>query len=161
MAIRWSGLLLAAGMLASGRWVEAAVAMLVALAQVIAWRSALPRPWETLLSLTALVAAISSYLDLYARITWWDVPVHLVLTGALAVLAGWVLRREEVRPWQIVLGGVVLAIIWELMEQWGHARVDDRIHVTPGDTAGDITAGVVGSLLAAWLFTRRGAHDRP
>ena len=76
-------------------WVETAVAMLVALAQVVGWRSRLPLPWEVATSAGCLIAAISSYLLFYERFPWWDVPVHTALTGLLAVLVARVIRSAS------------------------------------------------------------------
>lgn len=152
--VRWSGLALAIALALGGDLVEAAVAMLVALAQVVAWRTGLPRGWEIALSGVALVAAISSYLDLYARWSWWDLPVHCVLTGLVGVLGAWVWKRREVQAWHVLVCGSALAVIWELMEQWGHHRVDASIHVPAADTLGDLMAGVIGAALAGWWFAR-------
>lgn len=146
---RWSGLAMALALALSGRWVDAWVAMLVALAQVVAWRSDLPRRWEAATTIVALVAAVSSYAHLYERVPGWDVPVHAALTGCLAVLAAHVLRRPSTRT--IICAGAVMAVGWEVLELWGHQQVDARVEVAPWDTAGDIAAGLGGSLVAARL----------
>lgn len=156
LPVRWSGLALAAGLFATGHGVQGAVAMLVALAQVVAWRSPLPQAWEIALSASALLAAISSYRDLYARIPWWDVPVHALLTGLLAVLAAVVVRRP--RPGPMLVAGAVLAVIWELLELWGHLVVDPSIDVRPIDTAGDLLSGMIGTAIAALIWRRTRAR---
>src|SRR5699024_9756151 len=94
LLVRWSGLAMAASFAVAGMWVEVAVSMLVALAQVVTWRSRLPWGWESATSLACLVAAVSSFLLLYERLPGWDKPVHAVLTGLLAVLAVHVLSAS-------------------------------------------------------------------
>ncbi|MGP9695216.1 hypothetical protein ACT3TZ_11430 [Brachybacterium sp. AOP25-B2-12] len=154
LVIRWTGLMLAVVFVLRGQWVEAAVSMLVALVQVLAWRTRLPRPWEVYASLTSLLAAVSSFFLLYERIGWWDVPVHILTTGAVAVLAGWVLRRERLRGRLIVACGMVLSLVWEGLELWGHVVVDPRVYVAVWDTVGDVASGALGSVIAAWVWTR-------
>lgn len=157
LLMRWSGLLMAAAFALAGAWVEVAVAMLVALGQVVAWRSRLPLPWELATSATCMVAAVSSYLLLYERIPAWDMVVHALLTGLVAVLAARVVRSPEPGPVAVVVTGLVLAVVWELMELAGHLWVDDSVHVPPVDTALDVLAALVGSVVGALLWHRRGA----
>lgn len=157
LAVRWSGLALAAGLAVAGMRVEAAVAMLVALAQVTGWRSRLPLPWEIATSAIALTAATSSYLMLYERIGWWDMPVHFALNGVLAVLVARVVRSPWPSTAEVVVTGAVLAVVWELMELAGNRWVDSSIHVPPADTAGDLAAGLAGTVAAALLW--RGQRD--
>lgn len=160
LPVRWSGLAMAAGLAAAGHGVEAAVAMLVALAQVLGWRLRLPTPWEIALSATCLIAAVSSYADLYARIAWWDLPVHAALTGQLAVLGAVATGRRR-SPRAVIALGAVLALVWEALERWGHVHVDATIHVSAPDTALDVAAGVLGSVLAAIPWARTGAAGGP
>lgn len=164
LAMRWSGLALALGFAALQMWVEAAVAMLVALAQVVGWRWRLPIRWEAATSAACLIAAGSSFLLLYERIPWWDIPVHFALNGLLAVLVAHVVRSPSPSARAIVMTGAVLAVVWELMELAGSRWVDPSIHVAPADTALDIAAGLGGAASAAlvWRRTRRigRAHRR-
>ncbi|WAL39405.1 hypothetical protein BRM1_08945 [Brevibacterium sp. BRM-1] len=165
LAARWSGLVLAVGLFTSGwrrpggcsLWVEGLVALLVGLEQVVAWRTRLPVRWEIAGSTATMAAAISSYLDLYARIWWWDLAAHALVTGVLAVLAAWLIRRP--RPGAIVAAGLVLALSWEAMELWGHAYVDSTVNVAPWDTVGDLAAGLMGSVGAAALWRARGTSE--
>lgn len=154
LVMRWSGMAMAAGFALAGMWVEVAVSMLVALAQVVGWRSRLPLTWEAATSAGSLIAAISSFLLLYERIPWWDVPIHFLLTGVLAVLVTRVVRSRTPRPAEVVVTGVMLAVVWELMELAGHHWVDPTVHVAPADTAGDIVAGLAGALTAGLLWHR-------
>lgn len=171
LPVRWSGLALAAALCVAGLWVETAVALLVALAQVIAWRSRLPRRWEVALTVVALTAAISSYLRLYERISWWDIPVHGALNGLLAVLAVRFLSALRLASQSspagisgrraIIVAGAVLAVVWELLELAGWRWVDSSVYVAPHDTALDIAAGLTGTVIAAALWHRRPRPRRP
>ncbi|WP_394216551.1 hypothetical protein [Brachybacterium vulturis] len=160
LLMRWSGLGLALGFAACQQWVEVAVAMLVALAQVVAWRHRLPLPWEAAVSAACLTAAVSSFLLLYERFPWWDVPVHVTVTGVLAVLVAHVVRRGSPSARAIMATGAVLAVLWELMELAGARWVDPSIYVAPADTALDIAAGVIGAAAAALLWHRPGRAER-
>ena len=137
LLMRWSGLAMAAGFAIHGLWVETAVSLLVALAQVVGWRSRLPIAWEATTSAVCMVAAISSFLLLYERIPWWDVPIHVLLTGLLAVLVARAVRSPAPRAAEVIVTGVLLAVIWELMELAGHHWVDPTVYVAPADTALD------------------------
>lgn len=157
LPVRWSGLALAAGFAVAGLWVEVAVSMLVALAQVVAWRSHLPTRWEIATSLVCLIAAISSFLLLYEKLPWWDLPVHAALTGLLAVLVARVLHRARPTAARVITTGMLLAVVWEMLELAGHGWVDSTVHVAPADTLTDLLAGAAGTVLAALLWRRRAA----
>lgn len=114
-----------------------------------------------------LVAAWSNVLDLYRTLPWWDIPVHFVLAGALAVVTylflarRGIVRSPEDRDFTttaaIVLTtalGLALGALWEMVEWFGYAYLTDDIYVTYGDTIGDMAAGGVGALLAGWLMAR-------
>ena len=159
LPVRWSGLAMALVLALLGHWVEAAVAMLVALGQVVGWRSRLPLPWEVATSAACLISAISSYLLLFERISWWDIPVHAVLNGLLAVLVARVVRCPDPSAAEVIVTGAVLAVVWELMELAGHHWVDSSVYVAPADTAGDLLAAIGGSVVAALLW--RGRHRPP
>lgn len=154
LPVRWSGLAVAAGFAVLGMWVETAVAMLVALAQVVGWRSRLPLPWEVTTSAGCMIAAISSFLLLYERFPWWDVPVHGALTGLLAVLVARVVRSASPSAADVLVTGAALAVIWELMELAGWRWVDSTVDVAPLDTALDLAAGWVGAAAATLLWRR-------
>jgi len=157
LAMRWSGLALAIGLASFGMWVETAVALLVALAQVVGWRWRLPVPWEMATSGVCVVAAISSFLNLYEQIPWWDVPVHFALTGLLAVLVARVVRPKMLSLADVVVTGALLAVIWEVMEFAASRWVDSTVYVAPTDTALDIATGLGGSIATALLWRRRNA----
>ncbi|MGP9539839.1 hypothetical protein ACT3SP_17720 [Brachybacterium sp. AOP43-C2-M15] len=159
LPVRWSGLALAAGFAASGLWVEVAVAMLVALAQVVGWRTRLPLPWEVATSALCLLAAVSSFLLLYERFPWWDMPVHAALTGVLAVLVARVVRTRSPSVTEVAVTGAVLAVLWEVMELAGWHWVDSSVHVAPLDTALDLVAGMAGAVGAGLVWQRPGRDE--
>ncbi len=130
-----------------------------------------PGPFDLAFAVTVLVAAWSGVLGWYANISWWDIPVHLLSTGACAAMACFLLsrahvvmrlrhRRGDVRHATrlIVLTfafGLSVAVLWEFVEWFGHTFISSSIHVGYLDTIGDMAAGAIGSLiaglcLAAW-----------
>ncbi|SKC45543.1 hypothetical protein [Krasilnikoviella flava] len=108
-----------------------------------------------------LAAAWCAVAGLYERVEGLDLLVHAVATGALAALAHQVLTRGGVAVSPVrhrataaltTAGlGVLLAVVWELLEAAGHTFVDDSIHVTYPDTVGDLAAALAGSVAAALL----------
>jgi len=116
---------------------------------------------------TILGAAWCAQLGLYQQVAWLDLVVHTVATGATAALGYLVLLRlrlttAEDRPRTaalVTIGlGVVLALVWELLELAGHTFLDDGIFVAPVDTAGDLAAALLGSVVAAAVVARRVAR---
>ena len=123
--------------------------------------------FDLLASVTILVAAWSNVFDLYTRIAWWDVVIHLVCTGVLAALvyvlcasAGIVAAPGTpsfTGRAAVVLAtafGLALSAVWEMIEWLGKTFVTDEIFVTYGDTIGDMAVGGVGALLAGFLLAR-------
>lgn len=124
------------------------------------------RAWaDVWVCLVLLVAAFSNVVDLYRTLGWWDIPVHAVVAGTVAVLSYLLLARWEVVPAPssarfstvgvVVLTtvlGLALGAVWEMVEWFGYAVITDEIHVTYDDTIGDMAAGGVGALLGGWLL---------
>lgn len=114
-----------------------------------------------------LVAAWSNVLDLYRSLPWWDIPVHVVVAGTVAVVAYLLLARRDIVPPPgtprftgtavVVLTavmGLALGAVWEMIEWFGYAVITDEIHVTYDDTIGDMAAGGLGALAAGWILAR-------
>ncbi|NMR19447.1 hypothetical protein [Cellulomonas fimi] len=115
-----------------------------------------------------LVAAWSNPLELYESIWWWDLAVHAVTPGIVAVVLLLVLVRRDVLPAPstaptrrrvgsvlLVTGlGTALAVLWELTEWAGHSFVADSINVGYVDTMGDLAVGGLGAVVAGVLVTR-------
>lgn len=134
------------------------------------------RPWfDVVTCVVVLVAAWSNVLDLYRTITGWDLLLHGVCTGVLAIVLAVVIERtgvaaltrdDGVRPRTplVMLPLLALAIsaVWEMIEWVGWAFLSDDIFVTYQDTIGDMVLGGVGGVLAGALLAwtrveRRGA----
>lgn len=114
-----------------------------------------------------LVAAWSNVADLYRTLGWWDIPVHAVVAGTVAVMSYLLLARWEMVPPPASAGftatgavvltmvlGLALGAVWEMVEWFGYAVITDEIHVTYDDTIGDMAAGGVGALVGGWLLAR-------
>lgn len=118
---------------------------------------------------TVLLAAWAAELDWYLAVGWLDVVVHAAATGLIAAVVHVLLVRlgavapvtaPEVRRPRLGSGvvtaslGVALAVVWEMLEWFGHTQIDDRIQVGYTDTMGDLTAGAVGAVVAGVLLAR-------
>ena len=114
-----------------------------------------------------LTATWSNVFDLYTSVPGWDLLLHLLCTGMLAIVAALVLTRTKVV--QITRGGGVrartplvllplialaLSAVWEMVEWLGKAYLSDDIFVTYQDTIGDMVFGGLGGLLAGLLLSR-------
>lgn len=133
------------------------------------------RAWfDVVACATVLVAAWSNVFDLYRAITGWDLLLHGVCTGVLAVIAAVVLERCGVvaltrdtgarpRTPLVLLPLIALAIsaVWEMIEWLGWAFLSDEIFVTYQDTIGDMVFGGLGGILAGVLLARVRLARRP
>ncbi|MCS5713962.1 hypothetical protein NVV95_05290 [Herbiconiux sp. CPCC 205716] len=118
-----------------------------------------------------LVAAWSNVFDLYTRIWWWDIAVHLVATGVVAVLAfllvarlGLVALSPGARVVLCAAFGLAASALWEMVEWLGKTFVSSSIFVTYDDTIGDMAVGGVGALGAGVVLavlSARGSARRP
>ncbi|MBD7995559.1 hypothetical protein H9639_09655 [Arthrobacter sp. Sa2CUA1] len=161
----------AVSLLAALLWygpVEAALFALVALGLLVS--RALPAAplFSSLYGLTLLAAAWSSVLDLYARISWWDLAVHFAATGGIAVMAWYLLAAfgaVTARPYGrqlpsfvvtalVTALGLALSVLWEFAEWWGHTFVDETVNIGYQDTLGDLAAGGLGALASGYLLER-------
>ena len=144
--------------------VDVALFLLVLMGTLISRSLDISRLLDGLYGLTLLTAAWSSVLDLYARIGWWDLPVHFAATGVIAAVTYFLLSRlgavpvpggrssppaaRFALPVLVLALGLALSVLWELGEWWGHTFVDGTINVGYQDTMGDLAAGGLGALLA-------------
>ena len=117
--------------------------------------------------LILLIAGWSNVLDLYTRIDWWDIAVHVSCTAVLAALVYLLLAQLEVVPdaraprtspaTPIVLTttlGLALSAIWEMVEWIGKTFISAEIFVEYNDTIGDMAVGGLGALAAGVLLAR-------
>ena len=131
----------------------------VMLSRMIGLRSGL----DLIACVTVFVAAGSNVIDLYRTWTGWDLVVHVVCTGVLAVIALVLLDDAGVigstgrRRTPIVvatIAGLALSAVWEMVEWFGYRFITDAIFVTYDDTIGDMMAGGAGALIAGVLASR-------
>lgn len=124
------------------------------------------RPWLDVTYCGWLIfGGWAAQLDWYMTIDWLDLVVHGVVTGLVATMAHLTLVRVGALPARLPrLGtvcvvasfGMLLAVVWEFGEWFGHAVIDDRIQVGYEDTLSDLAAGMVGAFASAWLVGPRG-----
>lgn len=123
---------------------------------------ALGAPWPLDLAYVAalLLAGWAAVLDLYRSVPGLDLVVHAAATGLVALMVHLLLLRVGPR---VGLGDsaaltvgltLLLAVLWEAGEWWGHLTLDDRIQVGVPDTLGDLGAGALGAVAAMWLVRR-------
>jgi hypothetical protein len=162
-AVRLAGL---GSLLVAVVWFDAvavALMFLVLGGLVVPRLLAVPGPLDVTYGVAVLVAAWSGVLDVYTAVRWWDLVVHAVVTGLVAVLAyGLVVRlgvaldpadvaRRSHRVGVPVLTtalGLGLSVLWEIGEWLGHTYLEPSIFVSEVDTLGDLAAGGVGSFVA-------------
>ena len=156
-AVAWPDL---GGLKAKGIGVRAAVYPLgLAALPVIWWLARQVRPqvrsfsWvaDVCCSLPILVDLLGNRLNLFDRIWWWDDAMHLAMHGLLT--AGLLLQfgRRADRA-QLFLAAAAFAgvsgLAWELGEYVAFMRFGIELSGAYLDTLGDLTLGMVGSLLA-------------
>lgn len=162
-------------------WAEVARFALVLVGLLVPRLAKVPRPFDLAYCATLLLAAWSGVAGWYAAITWWDLLVHTVTTGAVAAMVYLVLARLEVvhdlhdrrrlshHHVSVVLLTVTLGfatgVLWEFWEWFGNRYLQGSIHVGYTDTIGDLAADGTGSLLAglglvAWASAGWGTHRR-
>jgi hypothetical protein len=111
-----------------------------------------------------LLGGAFSVLGTYKVVEWLDLVVHLVMLAVLtktltnmlvhhAMLPDASTRRQAAGILVAVTGlGVLLAVLWEIGEWAGHTFVNPEVGVGYEDTLGDLVAGSLGSLIAAFWF---------
>ncbi|WP_314423475.1 hypothetical protein [uncultured Microbacterium sp.] len=119
---------------------------------------------------TVLVAAWSNVFDLYRTVTGWDLVLHFLCTGVLAVIAAVILtrtgvvalvasvddsgpsRRRRTPVTLVPLVALAISAVWEMIEWLGWRYLSDDIFVTYEDTIGDMVLGGVGGIAAGILL---------
>lgn len=168
--------------------VAVALYSLVLLGQTVVRLAPLRAPVQAGTAVILVAAAWAAMLDAYQLIPWLDLVAHVVATGLLAALVaaavlrlGWLPSRPPARPghaapWSAGVPGpaalrtihtlftaglgALLAVLWEVGEWAGHTLLDPAIQVGYVDTVGDLTAGVLGAVLAG-LFLDQLVQDGP
>ena len=121
--------------------------------------------FDIVYGVTVLVAAWSNVLDLYSSVSWWDLVVHFVCTGVLAVMVYLGLSRVRVVPDRRGPGsprrtpliltaaiGLALSALWEMIEWAGWRFISDDIYVAYQDSIGDMAVGGLGALIGGVLL---------
>ena len=149
--------------------VDVALFLLVLMGTLVSRCLEISRLFDGVYGLTLLTAAWSSVLDLYARVGWWDLPVHFASTAVIAAMTYFLLSRlgavtlpggrtapaltRLTMPVLVLSLGLAVSVLWELGEWWGHSFVDTTINVGYQDTMGDLAAGGLGALLAGLVMS--------
>lgn len=140
------------------RWIDVAVLLLVGLGQVVAFLCFRNGYARGATSLVMLIAGVSAAEQVYSSIWWWDLVIHFLCLYVLVWIAwNYALRKSPSRgrlPARQRLAicslmGLVLAVVWEVMELLGFLLVTPDIHIPPLDTISDVIVGVLGAALVA------------
>lgn len=164
-ALRLLGVL---GVVAAAIWLQptdAGIAALALPALMLPRMLGLAAWFDVAACIVVLVAAWSNVFDLYRSIAGWDLVLHFVCTGVLAIVAAVILTRTRVVPLTrddevrrrtpiVLLPLIALAIsaVWEMIEWLGWAFISDDIYVTYQDTIGDMVLGGLGGVAAGILL---------
>ncbi|MBF4461378.1 MULTISPECIES: hypothetical protein [unclassified Rathayibacter] len=172
-AVRMAGALSIVAAALGWGLVDVAVFGLAAIGLVLPRFLGIRAALDAAFGIALLVASWSSVLDLYAAWTTWDLVVHGVLNGLVAVVAFLLAARAGVVPPVAGQGGplapavvlcvcfgITAGVLWEWGEWAGHRFIDSSIFVGYDDTLGDLAAGALGSLLAGSLMRYWSATSR-
>lgn len=123
---------------------------------------------------TVLVAAWSNVIDLYRTVPGWDLLIHVVCTGVLAMMLYVLAARTGVVPGVlrarpparipivfITATGLAISAVWEMVEWAGYTFITAEIFVDYVDTIGDMAAGGLGALLGGIIAARVRLVERP
>ncbi|QIG39885.1 hypothetical protein G5T42_10640 [Microbacterium sp. 4R-513] len=155
-----------AGVLIAAIWLTPMDAGILALALpvLLVPRFVGVRAWfDIVFCAIVLLAAWSNVLDLYSRIATWDLVMHCVCTGVIAVMTYLAFARLRIvleplgrlRRAPLMLGPMIalaVSAVWEMIEWIGWAFVSSDIYVGYQDTIGDMAAGGVGGIAAGVLL---------
>ncbi len=114
---------------------------------------------DAILTTSLIIAAWSNIYELYTSIVWWDLVVHFICAGGLAVASYLFLARFGAVPapgtpmftpaGAIILTtalGLALGVLWEIVEWIGFTYITSQIYVTYEDTISDLIVGGIGAL---------------
>lgn len=116
------------------------------------------------LQLLFLASGWFAVLGAYQAVSWLDIPMHFLSTGAVAWLAWAVLvgsgglpaqassRAETVAQVVVITAlGAVASVLWELGEWYGYSFTVSDVGVGYDDTIGDMFFGTLGALATGLL----------
>lgn len=127
-----------------------------------------PRPYphdaDILLVSPFIVDTVGNYLALYDRLVWFDDAAHTVTWMLLVLAVGALILRLRLPPWNtaaLCIGfGAASHIVWEIGEYVVMNTGATGLHLTYGDTIGDLAMSFTGSAIAG-LITGWRADRRP
>jgi len=135
------------------------------------WRrqSKYPFAADILITLPFLIDTAGNSLDLYDTVEWWDDANHLVnwvlLSGGFGALVTRLGHGFWISAALVVGFGATTAIIWEIAEYVAFIRVSPELETAYIDTLGDLTLGLLGSVVASvisgWAARRLQSHPVP
>jgi hypothetical protein len=123
-----------------------------------AWKDRASFPWlaDLMITITCFSDILGNRMDLYDRIVWFDDLMHFVNTGLIAgAVVLLTLHRSTglLRVIERALAvGATGAIAWELAEYVAFIRGGTEREFAYTDTLGDLTLGVLGSLVTALVI---------
>ncbi len=114
-----------------------------------------PYPYlaDNLLVVPPLTDVLWNTLDTYERVSWWDDLNHLANSAIFAAVIGLWAARYRLGP-VVVCGlavglGMTLQVLWEIGEYVTFLAQSADVASLYGDTIGDLTFDLVGSLAGA------------
>lgn len=115
---------------------------------------------DAVLTTSLIIAAWSNVFDLYTSIAGWDMVIHFICAGGLAVAAYLYLARigavpppgtHRVAALTLTTAlGVSLGVLWEVVEWVGFTYITSQIYVTYEDTISDLIVGGLGALVCGF-----------
>ncbi len=121
----------------------------------VGWRERMAFPWipDLLVTITCFTDVLGNRMDLYDTVVWFDDWMHFINTGLLAAAVVLLTLPPDSSPGRVVeralAFGATAAIAWELAEYVAFLSRSSERAFAYGDTLGDLTLGVLGSLVAA------------
>jgi hypothetical protein len=145
----------------TGRAIAYPIAMLLVPAVwFLAGRSrewAYPVAVDILVVLPFAIDMAGNAANLYDTIGWWDDANHFVNWAILVAGVTVLLERTRIERWTVIglaIGfGGVSAIVWELLEYETFIKHSKELRTAYTDTLGDLTLGLSGSVVAAFVTT--------
>jgi hypothetical protein len=121
-----------------------------------------PHAADTLLAGPFIVDVGGNVANLYDTVVWFDDAAHAVTWMLLVLAIGALLLRLRLAPWitaALCIGfGSVTHVLWEILEYLIMISGRTGLHLTYGDTVGDLAASLSGSVLAGlvtgWIAAR-------
>lgn len=127
-----------------------------------------PRPYphaaDALLATPFLVDVGGNVANLYDTLVWFDDAAHAITWMLLVLAVGSFIARLDLPAYAVgglaVGFGAVSHILWEIVEYLLMASGSSGLHLTYGDTIGDLALSLTGSVTAGiavgWAAARRG-----